>query len=526
MKKLFFASTVTLAVLSSFVFSVVILVLLYTDSVSIWLAISLTVIINFILWLIGPWLTDLMNKWFYKTRFLKKEEVMLTYPEIGKLINEISTKHSFPFPKLGIIPDQNPTAFTYGSGRYNSRIVLTEGIFHFLDTDETKAVVAHEMGHIVNRDFVVMMIASTLVQILYEIYAVLIRSRGKKSGAPKAIAIVSLVLYQISVYILFYLSRTRETLADEFSARTTSPKHLANGLIKIAYGIVTAEDSDSAKRLLQSTRHLGIIDVKNAKHTGVTSYISHNDPNVLSEVMAFDKFSPWAKIIELNSTHPLTGNRIDHLSDISKEITGKEFPYDVDAAITRLKIDKSRMYGSFSAGIIIYFAPLITLFLFLFFMPPAFVPAGIALGILVQIVYRFPYDKAIQTTILDEMRNPYASPIKGKPVLLSGQVIGRGVPGYVFGEDMMYQDKTGLTFLDYNSAFGFIGDWIFALGKIKKLFSVPSKAEGWFFRSMSSMVSLRYIQTEKEKISSHPILWSLFTPTLLICISIYLNFFL
>lgn len=524
MNRLFWASTITLTILSSFVFFVVILILLYTDAVNIWLAISWTIIINFISWLIGPWITDHINKWFYKTKFLSKEEVERIYPEVAKLINEVSTKHHFPFPKIGIIPDKNPTAFSYGSGRYNSRIVLTDGIFHFLDIQEVKAVVAHELGHIVHRDFIVIMIASTLLQILYEIYAVLIRARGRKSGGPRVIALVTYVLYLIGTYMLYYLSRTRETLADEFSARITSPTDLANGLIKIAYGIVTVKDSDSTKRLLESTRHLGIIDVKNAKHIGVTTYIAHENPDILSEVMVFDKISPWAKLIELNSTHPLTGNRIDHLSDLSKELTGQEFPFDVGAAIARLNIDKSRLYSNFFFGVIMYFAPVITSFIFLFLTPLAWVPAGFALGLLIQTIYKFPFGKAVETTILDEMRNPYASPIKGKPILLTGQVIGRGVPGYMFGEDMMYQDKTGLTFLDYNSLFSFVGNFFFALGKIKTLFNVPSKAEGWFFRQMSSIVSLRYIQTDKETIESHPILWSFVLSVILFGVSYYLFF--
>lgn len=522
--KLFGASLFTLIILASFVFFVVILILLYTDAVNIWLAFGLTIGINFLLWLIGPWITDHISKWFYKTKFLTKTEVEQSYPEVAQLINQVSTEYHFPFPKVGIIPDKNPTAFSYGSGRYNSRIVLTEGIFHFLDTKEVRAVVAHELGHVVNRDFIVMMIASTLVQILYEVYAIFRRARGRKSGGLRAIALVAYVLYLIGTYILLYLSRTREYLADEFSARVASPQDLANGLIKIAYGIVTAEDDDSTKRLLQSTRHLGIIDVKNAKHIGVTSYITHNDHNVLAEVMVFDRVSPWAKLLELNSTHPLTGNRIDHLSDLSK-VLGKPFSFDVDAAIERLKVSTASLYSNFSLGVFIYFAPIIALFVTLFFAPLYLVPAGFALGLLIQVIYRFPFGKAVETTILDEMRNPYASPIRGKPILLNGKVIGRGMAGYIFSEDMMYQDKTGLTFLDYSSIFGFIGNLFFALGKIKTLFDVPSKAEGWFFRGMSSLVSLKYVQTENKTIRSHPILWSVVFPIILIGISVYLYYY-
>lgn len=517
--KLLGASLVTLVSLLSFVFFIIILILLYLDSVDIWLAISLTIAINFLLWLVGPWLTDYLNKWFYKVRFLTKEEVQSLYPAVASVIDKVSSQYHFKFPKIGIIPDNNPTAYTYGSARFNARIIITEGIFHYLNNEEAQAVIAHELGHIVNRDFIVMMVASILVQILYEIYAVLIRARGKKAGSAKSIAILSYILYRISIFILFYLSRTRETLADEFSAKVIPPQYLANGLIKIAYGIVASGDNDSSKRLLQSTRHLGIVDVKNAKHIGVTSYISHGDPKVLSEVMVFDRVNPWAKLIELNSTHPLTGNRLNRLSNISKT-QNTPFAYDVNEAIARLQVNKSKLYKDFFTGVLIYFSPLIFVIISLFLLPFELVPAGIGIILLLQLLYKFPQSSSSVTTILDEMRNPYASPIRGKAVLLSGRVIGRGIPGYMFSEDMMYQDQTGLTFLDYKSGFWIIGDLFFALKKIKTLFNIPSKAEGWFFRGMGSSVALRYIQTENSIVRSHPILWSFLLPLILISLSV------
>ncbi len=520
MGKLFFASLVTLTILLSFVFGIVILVLLYTEQIDISFAIALTVGINFILWLVGPYLTDVINKWFYKVKFVSKEELTQQHPEVAQIIEQVSTQYRFRFPKIGIIPDKNPTAFTYGSARFNARIVLTEGIFHFLTPQEARAVVAHELGHIVNRDFIVMMIASTLVQILYEIYAVLIRARGRKSGGAKLIALAVYVLYIIGIYLLYYLSRTREYLADAFSAKITEPSDLSNALIKIAYGIVMAEDDDRSKRLLQSTRHLGIIDVKNAKHYGITSYITHDDPNVLSEVMVFDKVNPWAKLAELNSTHPLTGNRIDHLSDISKA-QGRPFFFDIDSAIERMRIDRGKLWGSFLFGLLILLLPYLLALYALFFLPIALLPAAFALGLILQLPYKFPGGTSAETTVLEQMRNPYASPLRGKPVALSGQVIGRGVPGFIFGEDMMYQDSTGLVFLNYSSAFGFIGNIIFALKKIKTLFGVPSRAAGWFYRGIGSMISLKYIQTEQEKVRSHPILWAFLLPLILIIISLY-----
>jgi Zn-dependent protease with chaperone function len=525
MGRLLFSSLFTLAVLLSLVFGVVMAVMLFTDSINIVLAILLTIFFNVIAWLVGPFFTDWINRFFYKTKFLSQEELTEQHPEVAGLIKKVSTEYHFNFPKVGVIADKNPTAFTYGSGRYNSRIILTEGLFHFLSDKEVQSVVAHELGHIVNRDFIVMMVASTLVQILYEIYAVLIRARGKRAGNLKIIALVSYALYVVGIYLLLFLSRTREYLADAFSARYTSPQTLSEALIKVAYGIVSADDDDTSKRLLASTRHLGIVDVVNAKHYGVTSYVTKEDPKILAEVMVFDRVSPWAKIAELNSTHPLTGNRINNLSKLSEEM-GKKFSFDIDGAIERMNINTARLYSDFALGFLVSLSPwILGLFTFLIVSIPGTL-AAFGIGMLLQLAYRYPFGTPQPTTVLEEMRNPYASPARGKPVELSGKVIGRGVPGYIFGEDMMYQDKTGLIFLNYTSALGFLGNWFFALKKLKTLFEVPSSVKGWFFRGIGSMIMLKDLTTEKERIRSYPILWSLLIPLILIAASVFLIFFL
>jgi Zn-dependent protease with chaperone function len=525
MGRLYTSSLITLGLLAAFVFGIVMAVNVYVGSINVVVAIIITIIINVIMWLVGPSFSDWVNRLFYKVTFLSQEEFTSLHPEVAAIIDQVSKEYSFPFPKIGIIADRNPTAFTYGSARYNARIIITEGIFHFLSPQEVRAVVAHELGHIVNRDFIVMMIAGTLVQILYEIYATLIRSKGKNSGPSKIIALASFVLYQIGIYLLYYLSRTREYLADQFSASITDPQDLSNALIKIAYGIVTVEDTESTQRLLQSTRHLGILDVKNAKHYGITSFITHSDHNALAEVMVFDKVSPWAWLVELSSTHPLTGKRIDHLSDIAKE-TSRPFNFDIDAAISRLSIDRDKLYNNFYIGVLFYFLPLILGVIALFMYPWPFFLAGIGLGIIIQIFYQYPFGPSKETTVIEEMRNPYASPLRGEPISLSGEVIGKGMPGYILSEDVMFQDKTGIIFFDYNSLYGSLGDIFFSLTKVKKLIGVQAKATGWFFRSMGSMVSLKTIETSDMKVKSHPIFWKIACSLVLLVISYAIYYYL
>jgi len=126
--------------------------------------------------------------------------------------------------------------------------VVTQGIFEFLSEDEQRAVVAHELGHILNRDFILMTMAGMLVQILYQVYAALMRSSGgssDKKGKGAIIGLAALLCYYIGIYLLLYLSRTREYLADAFSASRVEPRHLASALIKIAYGIVAVEDTEA-----------------------------------------------------------------------------------------------------------------------------------------------------------------------------------------------------------------------------------------------------------------------------------------
>ncbi len=106
---------------------------------------------------------------------------------------------------MGIINDQNPTAFTYGSLPNSARLVVSQGLFTYLDDDEIATVYAHELGHIVHWDFAVMTAASTLVQICYLIYSTASRfSRGggdsKIKNAIQTAALVAYIFYIIGTY--------------------------------------------------------------------------------------------------------------------------------------------------------------------------------------------------------------------------------------------------------------------------------------------------------------------------------------
>ncbi|HIH49568.1 TPA: M48 family metalloprotease, partial [Candidatus Woesearchaeota archaeon] len=238
-----FASLITLGLLSGFVFAIIAAIMYFAGNISWAWMLAITIIFNLVMWLVGPTLSDFMYRWFYRATFYKEED--LKGKKFATFIRKVCDKHKIPYPTIGIIPDNNPTAFTYGSGPWNSRIVLSEGLFHYLNEDELEAVIAHELGHIVHKDFIVMAVASLLLQILYQLYVIFARGsmsrgsalgkRGSKDDDGSSLIIigyVSLLFYYIGMYVLLFLSRLREYYADEFSAQETGdPNLLSSALI-------------------------------------------------------------------------------------------------------------------------------------------------------------------------------------------------------------------------------------------------------------------------------------------------------
>lgn len=522
MARLFFASLVTIGLLLGMVCGVILAALVAVGTVDVGFAIALTIILNAVIWLISPWISDLSLRWFNKLSFLEDAEVKARYPGVHQLMHAVADQYGFSAPRLGLIPDRNPTAFTYGILRNNARIVVTQGIFEFLNEDEANAVVAHELGHIVNRDFIVMTAAGTLVQILYQVYAALIRSArssggGKKGGgAAVAVGLAALVLYYVGIYLLYYLSRTREYLADAFSAERIEAHHLASALVKIAYGIVQVEDTDATQSLLQSTRHMGVIDVKNARYTGLEAEGDLNTPERASEAMLFDAYNPWARLIELNSTHPLTGNRIAHLADIAKQ-KGQPFAqYDIAAAAVRVRLDRGALWRQFVWELGILLAPIAAAIVVGLFGAWPLAPAAAALGVLATIPIRFPSGGQAAGSVVELMTNPAASPVIGRLARLEGKAIGRANPGFFAGEDVIYQDSTGILTIDFRSMLGFLGDLFAGWKRVPKHLDQQGSVTGWFRRSMGGYVILKELTSTAGVLRARPYFWQALLSVLVI----------
>jgi Zn-dependent protease with chaperone function len=521
--RLFFASLVTFGILVGMVAGLVLAALVASGEVNLTLAIALTVIINLVIWLISPWLSDLTLRWFNQLEFLDDATVRERYPGIHQLIHKVAGDYRFKAPKIGFIPDRNPTAFTYGLLRSNARIVVTQGIFEFLSEDEQCAVVAHELGHIVNRDFILMTMAGMLVQILYQIYAALARSRSSSSdrkGYGAIVGLAALIAYYIGIYLLLYLSRTREYLADAFSASRVEPRHLAGALIKIAYGIVAIEDTEATQSLLRSTRHLGVIDVKNARYTGLLAESTASHAGAAAEAMLFDTYNPWAALVQLNSTHPLTGRRVAHLGEIARE-KGQAFTdYDVEAAAARVQLDRGKLWSQFLGELLLLVAPLLFGLVVGMLVAWQLAPAAIAVGVLATLPLRYPFRTPQPATVMALMGDPGASPVRGRPVRLDGKAIGRVQPGFIAGEDVIFQDKSGLMAVDFRSMLGLLGNLFAGWKRVPKHMDQQGEATGWFRRSMGGYLVLRELKTTAGSLRAKPFFWQV-----VLCLAVIIGTF-
>lgn len=510
MFRLIVASLVTFGLLIGMVIGVILAAMVSAGEVNLGVAVVLTIVVNLFIWLISPWLSDFTLRWFNKLVFLDDVAVKERYPGVHRLIHQVADDYRFKPPRIGLIPDRNPTAFTYGLLRSNARIVVTEGLFEFLSEDEARAVVAHELGHIVNRDFILMTMAGMLVQILYQVYAALVRAnRSDKKGTGAVVGVAALIFYYIGIYLLLYLSRTREYLADAFSAERVEARHLASALVKIAYGIVKVEDTEATQSLLRSTRHLGVIDVKNAGALGLVAESTEANPGSAAEAMLFDEYNPWAKLVQLNSTHPLTGRRIAHLSRIAKEKGQEIGPYDVAAAAERLQLSRGRLRLKFMRELLLLIFPLLLGLLVGILGAWPFVPAAIAAGTLITLPRRYPFGTPSSATVMGLMSDPAASPVRAQSVRLEGKAIGRVDPGFIAGEDFIFQDRTGLVAVDFRSMLGLIGNLFAGWRRVPKHFEQPGEVRGWFRRGMSGYVILRQLSSTSGKLNARPLFWQI-----------------
>lgn len=262
-------------------------------------------------------------------------------PWLEKTVKELVDKSGLPMPKLAIVPNNTPNAFTFGRSTSSATLAVHEGLLRQLNEGEIRGVIAHELGHIKHKDYIVMTVLSALPLIAYMIAQVTLRAGMFSSGGRRnnkdnsgaallAIGAISFAVYIITFLIVMRLSRLREHFADAFSAYVTgSPRDLSSALAKITYGLSISpkapegarafyiEDPATAKQEVKR-----IMENKNKYDLDRDGVL---DERELQLAMEKEAHSTWVQMNSLFATHPPTFKRILLLKEIETEMDTSKY---------------------------------------------------------------------------------------------------------------------------------------------------------------------------------------------------------
>lgn len=163
-------------------------------------------------------------------------------PALHALVRDLATRADLPMPKVAIVADPTPNAFATGRNPKRAVVAVTEGLLHLVDAHELRAVIAHELGHVANRDTLVATIAASAAAAIGHIGNML--QWGAMLGGPRdgegerggglSLLLVGMLAPLAAVMMQMGISRSREFLADEFAARLTGdPRSLASALQRL-----------------------------------------------------------------------------------------------------------------------------------------------------------------------------------------------------------------------------------------------------------------------------------------------------
>jgi heat shock protein HtpX len=185
-------------------------------------------------------------------------------PQLHQIVDELAREAGIPKPKVYIIPDDSPNAFATGRNPEHAAVAATEGIMRLLTPMELKGVLAHEIGHVRNRDILISTIAATMAGAIM-ILADMARfgaifgmgSRDNEEGPGIiGVLVMSIIAPIAAMLIQMAISRSREYLADETGAHLAhNPESLARALEKLSMGVQRAPMDASP-----STAHMFIVN--------------------------------------------------------------------------------------------------------------------------------------------------------------------------------------------------------------------------------------------------------------------------
>jgi len=220
------------------------------------LALAFAAVMNFV----SYFYSDKIALAMYRAQPVTREELPRAYAAVERLTQKIG----IPMPKMYVIPNESPNAFATGRNPQHASVAMTHGILNLLNDEELEGVLAHELGHVNNRDILISSVAATVAGAITMLasmgrWAMIFGGMGgnrddRRGGGIGAL--IMLILAPIAASLIqLAVSRSREYQADATGTHFTgNPYALASALAKL--------DAYSRRVPLQatpSTAHLFII---------------------------------------------------------------------------------------------------------------------------------------------------------------------------------------------------------------------------------------------------------------------------
>ncbi len=184
------------------------------------------------------WYSDKIVLAMYKARELSRGDA----PGLHAMVEELAANAGIPKPKIYIVPQEAPNAFATGRNPQNAAVAVTEGIMRLLSPEELRGVLAHELGHITNRDILIQTVAAVLAGVIMVVSNIIkwgalfggLSRDSEEGGSPWAALALAIFAPMAAMLIQMAISRSREYLADETGARISGqPMALAGALNKL-----------------------------------------------------------------------------------------------------------------------------------------------------------------------------------------------------------------------------------------------------------------------------------------------------